>query len=127
MSIQVEWDSKDQTIIRWTILGRWTWSEYEDALNASNAMIAAVDYPVDALYDVTEMSILPHDIVTRFKAKYLAAPLKARLYLAVGADTYLQLLWNTFTSLPYARHLRVNFFDSLEAAREFSRNHQENS
>ncbi len=120
MSIHVNWDNADETILLWTFVGRWTWGEYDDAFKQANAMLDAVDHGVDFLYDVREMSILPPDLITQFKLRYLTKHANTRQFLVVGVDNYLQLLWNTFTNLPYARHLRVLYFDSLDEAREFS-------
>lgn len=117
MSVHVQWDSEEQTTIVWSFVGRWTWGEYDDALNAAAAMLDSVDHKVDYIFDVRHMSILPPDLVTRFKAKYLKKPEKARYYVAVGVDTYLQLVWNTFTDLPYAHHLKVAYADTFEEAR----------
>lgn len=117
MSVHVQWDSEEQTIIVWSFVGRWTWGEYDDALSAAATMLESVDYKVDYIFDVRHMSILPPDLVTRFKAKYLIPPEKARYFVAVGVDHYLQLVWNTFTDLPYARHLKVAYADTFEEAR----------
>ncbi len=121
MSVHVDWDNDEHTAILWMFVGRWTWGEYDDALNAINAMLEEVDHKVDFIYDVREMSIVPPDLVTRFKLKYARKPEKANRFIAVGADTNLQLFWNFFTDLPYAKHLKVIFFDSLDVARRFSR------
>ena len=118
MSVHVQWDNEDRTIILWSFVGRWTWGEYEDALAATASMLDTVDHQVDYIYDVRLMSILPPDVVTRFKAKYLKLPEKTGRFVAVGVDDYLRLVWNTFTDLPYARHLRVEYADTLEDARE---------
>jgi hypothetical protein len=126
MGVHVEWDDPEKhTIIVWSFVGRWTWGEYDDALRAVNTMLEPVDHKVDFIYDVRHMSILPPDVVTRFKMYYLKKPEKSRLYLAVGVDKNLQLLWDTFSSLPYARHLRVRYFDTVEEARDHSENYRE--
>lgn len=118
MSVHVQWDNEEQTIILWSFVGRWTWGEYEDALNAASALLDQVEHTVDYIYDVRRMNILPPDVVTRFKAKYLKQPPKTGRFVAVGVDHNLRLVWNTFTDLPYAHHLRVEYADTLEEARE---------
>ena len=118
MSVHVQWDSEDQTTILWSFVGRWTWGEYEDALGVATAMMDSVDHQIDYIFDVRHMSILPPDLVTRVKAKYLNQPEKIRYFIAVGFDRDLQLVWDTFTDLPYARHLKAEYADSLEDARD---------
>ena len=117
MSVHVKWDNEEHTIILWSFVGRWTWGEYEDALNVVSTMLSSVDYLVDYIYDVRHMSILPPDVVTRFKGKYLKQPQNAGRFVAVGVDHNLRLVWNTFTDLPYARHLKVEYADTPEEAR----------
>ena len=127
MGVYVEWDNEARTIILWTLDGRWTWGEYDEALERAHKMVNSVSHPVDFIYDTTKMSIIPSDLITRFKNKYLAIPKEARLFLVVGADSYLQLLWDSFTRLPYASHLKAYYFETLEAARQFSQSYQPDS
>jgi len=125
MSVHVQWDNEEKTILLWSFEGRWTWGEYDDALKSTNTLLESVEQKVDFIYDVRHMSILPADVVTRFKMYYLKKPEKSRLYLVVGVDSYLRLLWDTFTSLPYARHLKAFYFETLDDARHYSRNYQD--
>lgn len=118
MSVHVQWDSEDQTTILWSFVGRWTWGEYEDALAIAITMMDSVDHRIDYIFDVRHMSILPPDLVTRVKAKYLDQPAKIRHFIAVGFDRDLQLVWDTFTALPYAQHLKAEYAESLEEARD---------
>jgi hypothetical protein len=120
MSVHVEWDNPDKRAIRWTYVGRWTWGEFDDALKAANALLETVDHPVDYLVDVRQMGILPPDVVKRVKAEYLEQPEKVRYLLAVGFDVNLRLWWDTFTDLPYAHHLKLNYFETLDEARAYS-------
>jgi hypothetical protein len=67
------------------------------------------------------MALLPADVITRLKLDYLKLPSKAGQLIAVGVDEHLQFFWNTFTDMPYARHLKMRYFDTLEEARVFAR------
>ncbi len=80
----------------------------------------SVDHGVDFIYDARRMSILPPDVISQFKLRYLKKHANTRQFLVVGVDSNLQLLWNTFTALPYARHFRALYFDTLDEARAFS-------
>ncbi len=122
MSVHIEWANEDRTAILWSFVGRWTWGEFDDSLKIMSGLLNSVDYPVDTIGDVRQMSILPPDIVSRFKAHYLKKSEKIRFLIFVGMDADLQLFWNTFTDLPYAHHLKAYYFETLEEAREFSAN-----
>jgi hypothetical protein len=121
MSVHVEWDNPEKTAVRWTYVGRWTWGEYDDALKVANSLLETVDHPVDYITDVRQMGILPADVVKRVKSEYLVLPEKVRYLLAVGFDTNLRLFWDTFTDLPYAHHLKLTYFETLDEARAYSR------
>ena len=122
MSVHVEWDNEERTAILWSFVGRWTWGEFDDARKTMSEMLDLVDHPVDTICDVRQMSILPPDLVSRFKANYLHKSEKVRFLIFVGMEADLQLFWNTFTDLPYARQLKAYYFETLEEAREFSAN-----
>jgi len=120
MSVHVEWDSEERSIILWSFVGRWTWGEFDDAFKTVRAMLDSINHPVDIICDMRQMSILPPDIVSRFKANYLQKTDRIRFLLMVGMDADLQLFWNTFTDLPYARQLKAYYFETPEEARQFS-------
>ena len=122
MSVHVEWDNEERTTILWSFVGRWTWGEFDEAIKTMTDMLDLVNHPVDAIGDVRQMSILPPDLVSRFKANYLDKNEKVRFLLLVGMEPDLQLFWNTFTDLPYARQLKAHYFETLDEAREFSAN-----
>ncbi|HVU09787.1 MAG TPA: hypothetical protein VHD90_00860 [Phototrophicaceae bacterium] len=119
MSIYVEWDNEDLTVILWSFVGRWTWGELDDAIKSLNAMLENVEHPVDFIFDLGDMAIMPPDVISAVKAKYLHLAGRPRRLLAVGVDQHLRLFWDTFTDLPYARSLKMRYFDSIDAARQY--------
>jgi hypothetical protein len=125
MSVRVEWDNQERTVILWSFVGRWTWGEFDETIKTMTAMAESVDHSVDLIMDVGQMSILPADMVTHVKSRYLSKARKLERLTAVGVDSHLQFLWNTFTDLPYARHLKLTFFDTLDEARAYLAKPQE--
>lgn len=121
MSVHVEWDSEDKTAIVWSFLGRWTWGEVDDAGRNVAALLDQVNHTVDLILDVSHMSILPPDVITRVKSHYLEKPPKVARLILVGADANLRLFWDTFTELPYAAHYRAHYCETLAEARQFVR------
>lgn len=122
MAVHVQWDSEDRNAIIWTLIGRWTWDEYASAWSAMLTMLETVeDEKPDFIFDVRRMTMLPADVISQMKKAYLNLPPKAGRMLAVGVDADLQLFWNTFTDLPYAQHLKMTYFETLEEAINFAR------
>ena len=124
MSVHIEWDNEERTTLLWSFLGRWTWGEFDETVKIMTAMANSVTHQVDLIIDVRQMSILPPDIVTHVKLRYLNKSRRIERLLAVGVDSHLQLFWNTFTDLPYARHLKLTFFETLDDARTYLDTHQ---
>ncbi len=121
MSVHVEWGNPEKTAIRWSFMGRWTWGELDDAAKTMQLMFDSVDYAVALIVDVTHMSILPPDVISRMKNEYQEQPPKFGGLIVVGADENLRLFWDTFTALPYAAQWKAHFFETLEEARQFVR------
>ena len=71
MSVHIEWENEGRTAVLLSFVGRWTWGEFDDALNMLKALVDSVDHPIDLICDVHQMSILPPDVVSRFKTNYL--------------------------------------------------------
>lgn len=121
MAVHIEWDSDAQRAIIWTLIGRWTWDEYASAWSEMTQMLeTAADKKPDLIFDVRRMTMLPADVITRMKQDYLNIPPAAGRLLAVGVDSHLQLFWNTFTDLPYAGHLKMIYFETMDEALEFA-------
>ncbi len=59
MSISVQWDNPEQTIVRWDFDGEWTWEMFRKAQYASNQLILSVRHRVDIIGDVTRSPSTP--------------------------------------------------------------------
>jgi hypothetical protein len=121
MSVHLDWANQEKTAILCSLVGRWTWGEIDDALKAGGSLLESVDHAVDVICDVTRMSILPPDVISRVKSHYLGLSPKFGRLIIVGADANLRLFWDTFTSLPYAARLKAEYFDTLDEAQQFVR------
>ena len=126
MAVTVQWDDDTaKYAIVWTLVGRWTWFEFGQAWRQMIPMLDEADGKVDFIFDVRRMSMLPPDVTTKLKQDYLKAPSKVGRLLAVGVDDDLQLFWNMFTDLPYAKHMRMRYFETLEEASGYVRAHRD--
>jgi hypothetical protein len=122
MTINVTWDNGDKTILTWTFTGRWTWAEFDAAVTASESALASSMTPVAVVADVTRSSLIPPDVVRHIRNRYVKASPQIYLYIAVGADSFIELLWSTFSNLMLP-HLNMRFVRTLSDAREYVRAH----
>src|SRR4051794_29163118 len=108
MTINVTWDDGDKTILRWTFIGRWTWDEFDAAVSETEAALAAAALQVAVVADVTRSGLIPADVLRRVRDRYVKPSPQIYLYVTVGADSFIELLWSTFTNL-IMPHLNMRF------------------
>jgi hypothetical protein len=119
MGVSVEWANAEKTVILWTITGQWTWTEFDAGYEKMRQKAASVSHTVDSIYDLRESILIPADVTTHVKFAFPHKPSNLRHMIAVGLDSYFQLLWNTLTSIPSLRQWRAHFVDALEDAYAF--------
>jgi hypothetical protein len=118
MAIKVCWDNDAHTAVLVTFDGRFTWEEFEGAWTKTTALYDTVDHPVDTIYDMRRIRVLPANMVSYMRRKFPSRHPKGGLIAAVGLDKTMELLWQTFTAL-VAPHLKASFFDVPDEAREY--------
>src|SRR5215207_1534292 len=118
MTIQVRWDNDAHTAVLVTFDGRFTWDEFERAWGETSALYETVDYPVDTIYDLRRIKVLPANMVSYMRRRFPSRHPKGGLIAAVGLDKTMALFWQTFTTL-VAPHLKASFFDVPDEAREY--------
>lgn len=66
MAILTMWDNRDKTAVRMEFESEWTWKDLDDAVKATDTLIASVGYQVDIIVDI-EGTNLPKDFMTGAK------------------------------------------------------------
>lgn len=54
MSVQSEWGNSAKTYINITLIGRWTWTEFDLMVDQTCAMLRSVNHHVDILGDIRQ-------------------------------------------------------------------------
>jgi hypothetical protein len=116
MGVSVEWANAEHTVVLWTVTGQWTWTDFDAGYEKMKHMAASVGHSIDSIYDLRHSILIPADVTTHVKFAFPYRPPNLRYLVAVGLDTYIQLLWNTLTSMPNLRQWRAHFVDTLEEA-----------
>lgn len=123
MSITVEWDDDDRTVIRCTLSEWWTWRELDVAWDQIETLKQTVNHPaVDVIVIVQPGMLAPADMMSRLRTDYLNRALsKPSIDVVVGANIFLRLFWETVTKIVQTSPLEVYFVESLDEARQFIR------
>jgi hypothetical protein len=111
MTIQVNWDNPQQTIINIIFQRGWTWAQLQAAIQRADDLIGNVPHPVHLLIDIREAGGLPGDFITRageLFAQGEARPNEGRRII-VGAGPLIRVAYNTFLRI-YGQRLNGRAF-----------------
>lgn len=118
MPILPHWNDERKTTIIITYQGHWTWDEFHNAVEATNALMSSVDYDVVLIHNTLQGSSLPKGnilaqgttAITGFKDNLL-------LIIVVASSTLIRTFVNIATSLnPGGRGNIIKTVATLEAA-----------
>ena len=126
MSVHVEWDNEERTTILWSFVGRWTWGEFDAAVEQTLAFVSAVDHKVDVIFDLRKGGFPPRDALWRFKdaAEITHPNMGQYVYVAPSMLTnfvknVIQILNRAYGGFGNFRVPDIVFTKSLEEARTF--------
>jgi len=64
MSIIIQWDNPEQTVIHLELKRGWTWEELQDAIHEVDKLIISVDHTVHILIDIRKAGGIPGDFMS---------------------------------------------------------------
>jgi hypothetical protein len=67
MTMIVEWDNDEKTILCLRYEAKWDWDDFNTAERAMHAMLSTVDHRVDLVFDVRSGSFPPPGAMSRFR------------------------------------------------------------
>ncbi len=122
MSININWVDENKEIILIKYEKRWTWTEFQEAVDTTNAMINAVNHPVVEIHDTLEGAVLPQgNIIAQGKQAFAGAADNVSLIIVVVNSSIIQ----TFLSLvakfiPNGRGHIIKTVSTMEEANRLS-------
>lgn len=122
MSITVEWDTPEQSVLRLTFTGSWSWDELYRAIDVTQQMSAGKTQRVDAIIDLSKAATLPAGFFLtptfRTNAQKLAkrATGKHGRIAVVGANSWIVSMYGMFRGFLGNKAGIVYFVDSLSEA-----------
>jgi hypothetical protein len=117
MSITVQWDNNDKTVIRYDFTGYWTWTEFRQRAQEAFAMTRSVEYRVDTISNFLPGTHIPRDAFIHFQRIMTEAPKNRGVNVIVGASPFIRTLVTIFSRFYAQLGKRLILSDSLEAAR----------
>lgn len=126
MPITPQWDDDARTIIVSVYEGRWTWEDLHQANAQINAMLEGITHPVDYISDMRHGNTLPRGHVMAQAQRVMSSSQASQdsLVVFVGANHFLQALWESFTRVYRQMANNYRFVDTLEDARALITTHR---
>ncbi len=108
MPIMVQWDDDQHTAVRWDFEGRWTWQEFAEVQDESDALITGVDHTVDVIANMENSSTLPENPLSRYHHALARSPENRGLVVIAGAGTFIQAMAQIFSRV-FGQRLQDEF------------------
>ncbi len=110
MTVNIEWDNAEKTVVRMEMVGKWTWTEAYDGSIRGYDMLETVDYPVNIIIDLRRSTGLPMLALTHARNMIARRHPRTGLTAFVGVNALFLMMWRTFKSA----------YPRLEATRDFT-------
>jgi hypothetical protein len=89
VTIEVQWDNEDHTVVMLEFKGALTWREYDEGVDKTYALMRTVDHKVDVISYMHPSVRLPKgDAVSHIKRAFTVRPPNMRKGLLIGNDLF---------------------------------------
>ena len=96
MTVRVQWDDPDHTILLYTLECAWTWDEMFAAADQGVAMTASVSHPIYVIVNYRSTQGMPPKAFAQFNRITRLMNAKTELVVIAGGGTILLSLFNLF-------------------------------
>ena len=120
MSVTIQWDNEEKTILRYDMSGFWTWDEFFPAFEQGKQMISEVEHEVSFIVnplDNQSRNHIPTSVLTHIRSINRNVPPNAGPTVSVSVSNFARALIRTLSYLAPQIAERYFFADSLEQAR----------
>ncbi len=126
MTITLQWEDKQQTILRYDIFGHWTADELEQRMDEAAARMSTVNHPINIFVIVQDMRFIPILSLKTLRrvasAPTIRHPNFGGTIVLIGANPFIAKLFAIFQRIaPQAAH-QYRFVDTLAEAHKIVQN-----
>lgn len=123
MSVTVEWDNPEQTIIHYDLGSNWTWEELRKVMLETWPLITERKVIVDG-YMTSQHQHMPPNAMMHLRTITQSRPLNTGVMVLVGANSMMKNMITTFMNIynnMFQRETPLAFAETVEEAREIIR------
>jgi hypothetical protein len=92
MTITVQWDNAEKSIVRYIYEGPWTLNDFNTAYLQARELMDTVDHKVHLIIDVTKSGLLPSNVLARSQSVARRHHPNEGSVVIVGASTFIRSL-----------------------------------
>lgn len=99
MSVTVEWDNQDKTIIRMCMIDHWTWDEAYEAQKEGDMLLASVGNPCCAIIDFRRSKGIPLSAMSNARSMSQKQNSQVKMTVFLGVSPLFLSLWSVFSKV----------------------------
>ncbi|MCA0459032.1 MAG: hypothetical protein LCI00_34095 [Chloroflexi bacterium] len=116
MPVLMDWDNQEHTAIKVTFDGKWDLSDIHRMINKGVSMLETVNHKVDAIFDFTNSSFSPRNLISTIDRMEATHNPNERMVIIVNGNVYVRSILKVGRVLAPKTFNQLHFVDSLEAA-----------
>jgi hypothetical protein len=129
MSVNVVWDNPEQTVLRYTFEGQWTWDEYFPVLMQGREKMGTVSHYVSIINDMLGTQHVPPAFLTNARSVIHKRPKNTGLAVFVSKQMMFTALHRVLIKFDPLIHANYLLTPTLEEARtkirQWQQDHQQ--
>lgn len=118
MSITVNWDNDDKTVIRYDFADQWDWADFRAATVEAFALTRSVSHRVDSISNFHPGANLPPDALFQFSRIMKVAPPNRGTTVIVGGTMFINNLVTIFSKIYKPLGKKLLIASTLDEARQ---------
>jgi hypothetical protein len=117
MTVSVNWDNHDHTILIYGLGNLWTWDELYASVDTGVGMVDVVEHDVDIIVDFQNCHKLPPEAFAQFNRVAGLATVKTQKLVLAGGGTFMLSLFNLFMLIVGSAGSKYLWVSDIDKAR----------
>ena len=115
----MDWDNPERTVIRVTFEGVWGTDDIYRMINKGVSMLESVDHPVDSIFDFSQSTFSPKNLLSTAETMENALKENHRLAIIVKANVYIRSILKVARIFAPKSLANMHFVDNIDQAYDF--------
>jgi hypothetical protein len=119
MPVQISWFNDEKTVVVYKFLGKWTWTDYHNAIREAYELVKDLSYTVNMVLDFEQSTVLPSNALSNFGASAKTPPRDFDFCVIVTSSRFIEAIVSMFRKVNRRMGQKLVLVRTLEEARAF--------